>query len=47
MSVLDRQVPRGLEIRMECYSNYPAVGKYPALAEYLKREPDFAKQAQM
>ena len=46
-SVLDGHVPRGLEVTTGCYSEYPAGGKYPALAEYLKREPNSANQAQL
>ena len=31
--MLDRNVPRGLEVRTGYYSKYPAGGKYPAPAE--------------
>ena len=45
--VLDGHVPLGLEIRTGYYSKYPEGGKYPDLAEYLIKEPDRAKQAQL
>ena len=46
-SVLNGYFPRVLEVRTGDYSTHPAGGKYPALVEYLKRYPYFAKWAQL
>ena len=45
--VLTRHVQRGLDVSTGDYSTYPEDGKYPALVEYLKIEPDRAKRAQL
>ena len=45
--LLDRNVPCGLNVGTGDYITHPAGGKYPALVEYLKRDPDFAKRARL
>ena len=47
MSVLNKHVQRGLEVGNGDFSMYPAGGKYPDLVEYLKRDPDCTKRAQL
>ena len=44
-SLLDGHVPRGLDYMTVHYSIYPVSGKYPALVEYLKIDPDPEKLA--
>ena len=45
--MLDGQVSYSLEVRNGCYSKYPEDGKYLALAEYLKRDPDRTNWAKL